>query len=167
MTATSRNPFAPRCTLDPDGRLSPAAAAIQRGAIRVLNAHGFAAVTELVLTDGRRADVMGLADSGEIWIVEVKSCLADFRADTKWPDYLEACDRLWFAVDADFPIEVLPQAAGVILCDRFGGEIMREAPTARLPAARRRSIIVRFARTAANRLVNAADPSIGAIGVRD
>jgi hypothetical protein len=76
----------------------------------------------------RRADVAGLSDGGEIWIVEIKSCLEDFRADQKWPEYREFCDRLFFAVAPDFPREVLPQETGLIIADRYGGEIVRPAP---------------------------------------
>ena len=95
-----------------DGRQSPAAFDICRGVARLLKAHGLAAVTEVALANGRRADVAGLADSGEIWIVEIKSCLEDFRADQKWPEYREFCDRLFFAVAPDFPREVLPEDDG-------------------------------------------------------
>ena len=92
-----------------DGRQSPAAFDICRGVARLLKAHGLAAVSEVALANGRRADVAGLSDSGEIWIVEIKSCLEDFRADQKWPEYREFCDRLFFAVAPDFPREVLPE----------------------------------------------------------
>ena len=95
-----------------DGRQSPAAFDICRGVARVLQAHGFAAVSEVALANGRRADVAGISDSGEIWIVEIKSCLEDFRTDQKWPEYREFCDRLFFAVAPDFPREVLPRGHG-------------------------------------------------------
>src|SRR3954453_23397465 len=82
---------------------------ICRGTARLLRAHGLAVITELALANDRRADIAGVAASGEIWIVEVKSCLADFRSDQKWPEYREFCDRFFFAVGPDFPREMLPQ----------------------------------------------------------
>ncbi|MEG6508342.1 MmcB family DNA repair protein [Methyloligella sp. 2.7D] len=145
----------------PDGRQSPAAAALQRGVSRALRALGHSVVTELVLAGGRRADVVGLSPSGDIWIVEIKSCLADFQADNKWFEYLDHCDRLYFAVATDFPIEVLPGEAGLILADRFGAEIQREPSEDRLTAARRKAMTLSFARAAALRLQRSIDPYCG------
>ncbi len=144
-----------------DGRQSNAALAIARGARRCLLAHGMAAITEFTLANGRRADLMALSGTGEIWIVEIKSSLADFRADQKWPDYREFCDRLLFAVDRAFPADVLPPDCGLILADKYGGEIVRAAPEHRLAAARRKAVTQRFARIAALRLHALADPEIG------
>jgi hypothetical protein len=99
-----------------------------------------------------------IGPKGEIWIVEVKSSRADFEADQKWPDYLDFCDRFLFAVDPTFPIDILPEDAGLILADRYGGEVVREAHEARLAPSRRRAITLRFARVAAQRLHAALDP---------
>lgn len=149
----------------PDGRQSPEAAAIQRGVCRALLALGHSVVTELVLQGGRRADVVGLSAGGQIWIVEIKSCLADFQADAKWWEYAGHCDRLYFAVNAEFPVDVLPQGAGLLLADRFGAEFMRhpaELPKeSRLTAARRKSMTLSFARSAALRLQRQLDPFCG------
>src|SRR5690606_32694583 len=144
MTIAARHPFSPRSAPPSDGRQSPAAADIQRGTIRTLRAHGLAAVSELALANGRRADIVGISDKGEIWIVEIKSCVADFQSDRKWHTYREFCDRLWFAVGRDFPVEILPPDTGLILADRFGGEIVRESATEPIPAARRKSMMLRF-----------------------
>jgi hypothetical protein len=144
-----------------DGRQSPVAAELQRGVCRSLRALGHCVVTELSLADGRRADVVGLSPSGDIWIVEIKSCLADFHSDGKWGDYLDSCDRLYFAVAPEFPREVIPDAAGLILADRYGAEILREPPEARLAAARRKAMTLCFARAAALRLQRALDPFCG------
>lgn len=141
-----------------DGRQSPAAAAIQRGLCRYLRALGHGVVTELALITGRRADVVALAGSGEIWIAEIKSCLADFRADQKWHEYRAHCDRLYFAVDSAFPLDVLPRDAGLIVADRFGATLLREAPLHKLVAPRRRWVTLRFARAAALRLQSHLDP---------
>jgi hypothetical protein len=148
-----------------DGRQSPAAFDICRGVARLLKAHGLAAVSEVALANGRRADVTGLSDSGEIWIVEIKSCLEDFRADQKWPEYREFCDRLFFAVAPDFPHEVLPVETGLIVADRYGGEVVRAAPEHRLAGARRKAMTVRLARTAALRLQGVIDPEGGFEGL--
>jgi hypothetical protein len=123
--------------------------------------HGFACVCELSLASGRRADVAALSDSGEIWIIEIKSSLEDFRVDQKWPEYREFCDRLLFAVAPGFPIDVLPADAGLIVADRFGGEIARPAPEHRLAGARRKAVTMRFARAAAFRLTALHDPEAG------
>lgn len=141
-----------------DGRQSDRALAIQRGTCRLIRAFGFAPLTELPLKTGHRADIVALGPKGEIWIAEIKSCLEDFRADRKWPFYGEHCDRLFFAVSAEFPVEVLPEAAGLIVADQYGGAILREAPETRLAAARRKEVQLRFARAAALKLHGLADP---------
>ncbi|KAB2911712.1 MAG: MmcB family DNA repair protein [Hyphomicrobiaceae bacterium] len=141
-----------------DGRQSPAAFDICRGVARVLKAHGFAVVTEVALANGRRADVAAVAEGGEIWIVEIKSCIEDFRADEKWPEYRDYCDRLFFAVAPGFPSEVLPPDAGLVIADRYGGEIVRPAPEHKLAAARRKAVTLRMLRVAAGRLQGAIDP---------
>jgi hypothetical protein len=128
------------------------AAAITRGAIRLLYDLGYDALPEFSFKTGRRADILALNKGGELVIVEVKSSLADFRADEKWPEYLEWCDALFFAVDQRFPSEVLPAAHGWMICDAYGGEVMRDAPRAKLPAARRKMLTLRFGLVAARRL---------------
>ncbi|MEQ1718686.1 MAG: MmcB family DNA repair protein [Hyphomicrobium sp.] len=140
--------------------LPPAARAILRGVQRVLKAHGYESLAEVVLANGRRADAMGLAANGEIWIVEIKSSIADFRSDEKWPQYRDYCDRLFFAVAPDFPNEILPPDTGLILADRYGGEVVRPAPEAKLTAARRKAVTLAFARVAAARLMHANEPPI-------
>lgn len=79
-----------------------------RGAIRLLESIGHGTLTEFPLRSGRRADILSLGVKGEIWIVEVKSGVPDFRSDRKWQDYLEWCDRFFFAVGPEFPAEILP-----------------------------------------------------------
>lgn len=131
-----------------------------RGAGRLLRAMSFAIVNELPLPNGRRADIVGLSPSGDIWIVEVKSCLDDLRVDAKWPEYRDFSDALFFAVTPDFPRQVLPEDTGLILADRYGGEIVREAPAMRLAGARRKAMTLRFARAAAFTLQILADPGL-------
>ena len=91
-------------------------------------------------------------------IVEIKSSVADFRADHKWRDYAAHCDRLYFAVDADMPLEIMPEEAGLIVADSYGGEILREPAPRAIPPAARRAVLLRFALAAADRLHRLADP---------
>jgi len=144
-----------------DGRQSPAAAALQRGVCRALRTRGHSVVTELPLANGRRADVVALSGAGDVAIVEIKSCLLDYQSDAKWQDYLPFCDRLYFAVSSDFPREIIPPSAGLIIADRYGAELLREPIEGRLPAARRKAMMLCFARAAALRLQLHLDPSCG------
>jgi hypothetical protein len=137
---------------------SPPARDICRGVSRLFKAYGFAPVSEVTLASGRRADVMGLSEAAEIWLVEIKSGLEDFRVDQKWPQYREFCDRFFFAVGPMFPRQVLPADTGLIVADRYGGAILRPAPGHKLAASRRRALTLRLARTAALRLQAALDP---------
>lgn len=144
-----------------DGRQSQAASEICRGVARLLKSHGFAAVCEVTLANGRRADVVGLSVHGDIWIVEIKSSIEDFRADHKWPEYREFCDRLLFAVSPEFPNEILPADTGLIIADRYGGELLRPAPEHKLTGPRRKAMTLRVARVAALRLQGVIDPEGG------
>jgi hypothetical protein len=131
---------------------------LARGVCRMLAAHGLAGVTEVALANGRRADLMTLDRTGDISIVEVKSSIEDFRTDKKWPEYREFCDRLFFAVPAHFPVELIPDDCGLIIADGFGAEIVRQASEHRLAAARRKAVTLRFAHLAAQRLQRLVDP---------
>jgi hypothetical protein len=142
-----------------DGRQSETALAVARGTARLLHAHGFSVVSELPLPSGRRADLVALDSSGTIWIVEVKSSVADFRADQKWQDYRAHCDRLYFATCLEVPCDIFPPDTGLIVADAFGAEFKCDAPEHRLPAATRKSMMLLFARAAALRLQSLADPT--------
>jgi hypothetical protein len=133
----------------------------QRGAIRHLHALGYATLAEFPLKSGRRADILALSPSGDVWIVEVKSCLADYRSDRKWTEYAEWCDSLFFAVGPDFPHDVLPSDAGLLIADAYDGEIVRYPECAPISAARRKALTLRFARLAALRL-SGQDDAFGA-----
>lgn len=142
-----------------DGRQSETALAVARGTMRLLLSHGFCCVSELSLPSGRRADLVALDASGEIWIVEIKSSVADFRADHKWMDYRAHCDRLFFATTTEVPCEIFPQDTGLIVADTFGGQIMCQAPEHRLPAPTRKAMMLRVAQCAALRLQSLVDPA--------
>ena len=150
--------FAPTDSPLVDGRQSETALAIARGTARYLHALGYCVVSELPLPSGRRADLVALGGDGEIIIVEIKSSVADFRADQKWMDYRRHCDRLFFATHSGVPCEIFPAEAGLIVADAFGASIVSEAPELRIAAATRRSVTLRFAHAAALRLQAVADP---------
>jgi hypothetical protein len=127
--------------------------------MRLLDSLGHGALTEFPLKSGRRADILSLGLKGEIWIVEVKSGVADFRADHKWQDYLEWCDRFFFAVGPEFPATMLPEEAGLVIADGYGAELVREPGPAALSGARRKALTLRFALLAARRLSGRDDPA--------
>jgi hypothetical protein len=145
-------------TPPPDGRQSATALAVARGTARYLHALGYSVISELPLPSGRRADLVALGGDGEIIIVEIKSSVADFRADQKWIEYRLHCDRLFFATVAEVPCEIFPADAGLIVADAFGAAIVCEAPEHRLSAATRKTVMLRFAHAAALRLQALADP---------
>ena len=142
----------------PDRRQSETALAIARGTARLLRSLGFSCISELPLPSGRRADLVALNEKGEIWIVEIKSSVEDLRADQKWQDYRAHCDRLFFAFTQDLPCEIFPADTGLIVADAYAAHLHCEAPEHRLPAATRKSMTVRFAMAAAQRINRLHDP---------
>ena len=133
---------------------------ITRGVTRLLTSLDWCHVTEMPLRSGRRVDVMAVDASGGIAIVEVKSDLADYRADGKWHEYLDFCDLFYFAVSPDFPRDILPDdpRCGLILADQYEAVIVREPEPAKLNPARRKSLTLTLARAAARRLSGLLDP---------
>ena len=138
---------------------------LARGVSRHLLGHDFVTLEEVVPTPGLRVDVMALGPKGEIWVVECKSGRADFRTDRKWRGYLEWCDRFFWAVDADFPTDLLPQGTGLILADGYGAEILRMGPETPLAGARRKMMVQKFARHAALRLQALRDPGLSGLSL--
>jgi hypothetical protein len=137
------------------------AARLSRGTRRLLWSLGYASITEFPLANGRRADIFAVAQGGDIVIVEVKSSIADFRADQKWPEYGPYCDSFFFAVGQDFPRVLIPETSGLIIADGFGAAIVRGSPVERVPATRRKGLVQAFARLAASRLHRLEDPMLG------
>jgi hypothetical protein len=135
-----------------DGRQSETAANVQRGVGRLMRAHGFALITEFTLASNRRADVIGFAADGTVWIVEIKSSLEDFRADHKWQEYREYCDRFCFAIPPVMDPGIIPVDAGLIIADQYGAEIIRETARHPLHASRRKALTLQFGRVAAMRI---------------
>ncbi len=144
--------------LRPDGRQSDTALMVQRGTGRLLRAAGFAILPEFTLTTGRRADIIGVNDAGQIWIVEIKSSVGDFRCDTKWPEYRDYCDRLFFAIPTSLDPAIMPDDAGLIIADSWGADIIRHPEALALHTSRRKAVTLAFARAAALRLHGLYDP---------
>jgi hypothetical protein len=136
---------------------------LARGVCRHLRSHDFVTVEELVPTPGLRVDVMALGPKGEIWVIECKSSRLDYATDRKWQGYLEWCDRFFWAVDADFPTDLLPEGTGLILADAYDAEILRMGPDTALASARRRVMLQKFARHAAARLHAYRDPGVAGL----
>ena len=135
-------------------------ASLSRGVGRALVAADHAVLLEMPLANGRRADVAALDHLGQVTIIEIKSGLPDFQADHKWRDYRDYCDFFAFAVALDFPNDVLPEDEGLMIADEFGGEFVRPPTHRPLSAARRKAMLIRFARIGARRHHGLLDPSI-------
>lgn len=146
----------------PNSPGSPAgvAAQITRGVRRALAALGQASITEFPLGNGRRADILAVDGKGGITIVEVKSSVADFRADRKWPEYGDFCDRFYFAVPADFPAGLIPESCGLLVADAYDAVTLRPAQEQPLAPTRRKALLLQFCRTAATRLHRLEDPTL-------
>lgn len=138
-----------------DGRQSERAMLVRRGVQRLFMQMGMHVLPELCLATGRRADLVALTRQGDIWIVEIKSSIEDFRVDRKWPEYRLFADRLFFATHPEVPAEIFPEECGFILSDGYGAEILRDAPEHRLAAATRKALMARIARTGMARLLAA------------
>jgi hypothetical protein len=144
----------------------PIAAEVARGVTRLFCRQDVFSICEVPLANGRRADMMAIDPKGSLTIVEIKVAKADLVGDCKWTDYLDYCDRFFWAVppalasilDGD---DYLPGQAGLIVADRYDAAIVREAASRPLAPARRKSELLRFARRAARRLSAQIDPTLG------
>jgi len=145
-------PTLPKPPAPQDGRQSETALAVARGTRRLLRRLNFSTIPELPLLSGRRADIVALSMDATIIIVEIKSSVADFRADTKWREYRAHCDKFYFPIPASMPVDIIPDDAGLILADAYAADILQEAPEVRIAPATRRAMLMRSAHTAAQRL---------------
>ncbi|WP_275786888.1 MmcB family DNA repair protein [Pararhizobium gei] len=136
-----------------DGRQSQRALMVRRGVQRYLHEMRHAVLPELTLSSGRRADLVSLSPKGDIWIIEIKTSIEDFRVDRKWPDYRLHSDRLFFATHGGVPLDIFPEECGLLLSDGYDAGLIREAPEHRLSASTRKSVSLNFARVAAQRLM--------------
>ena len=125
---------------------------VTRGVCRMFQELGFGTLTEFRLSNGRRVDVMAIDRNGDFVIVEVKSSVADYRADRKWHEYLAFCERFYFAVPAGFPVEMMPDDCGLIVADPYDAAVRRESMSKKLNANRKRRQLIRFALAASDRL---------------
>ena len=133
---------------------------LARGVARHMADLGMVSVEEFTPTRGLRVDVLALGPKGELWVIECKSSRADYMSDGKWQGYLEWCDRFFWAVDQDFPTELLPEGTGLIIADAYDAEIVRMGPEDKLAGARRKALIQKFATHAARRLQALRDPDM-------
>lgn len=67
-------------------------------------------------------------DEDQFISVEVKSCAADYKNDTKWHSYMLFCHLFYFAVDKDFPINIIDTStgAGVLVVDEHGNTSVKK-----------------------------------------
>ena len=143
-----------------DGTLSAAARTpvVTRGVCRLLRGIGYGTLMEFPLRNGRRADVLGIASNGHVVAVEVKTSVADFRSDGKWPHYRDFCDCFYFAVPTTFPREILPEDCGLIVADAYEAVVLRAGPVHPLHPSRRKALTLQFATLAGSRLHRLLDP---------
>ena len=144
----------------------PQARDVARGVTRLFFRQDLFAMCEVPLPNGRRADMMAVDAKGGLTIVEIKVSRADLRGDAKWPDYLDYCDRFYWAVPGGFALDLFdtpafrPKVAGLIVADRYDAAVLREPALRPLAPARRKAETLRFARRAARRLVSDIDPEL-------
>lgn len=139
---------------------------VARGVTRLLCRQDLFAICEMPLPNGRRADLMAVDPKGGLTIVEIKVAKADLVGDCKWTDYLDYCDRFFWAVPPHLAHileeeRYLPLDAGLIVADRYDAAVIRQATHRPLAPARRKAELLRFARRAARRLAAQIDPSLG------
>ena len=144
----------------------PVAAEVARGVTRLLCRQDLFAVCEMPLPNGRRADLMAIDSRGGLTIVEIKVAKADLLGDSKWRDYLDYCDRFFWAMPTELARildeeRYLPGEAGLIVADRYDAAVIRDAVHRPLAPARRKAELLHFARRAARRLSAQVDPSLG------
>jgi hypothetical protein len=136
---------------------------VVRGVSRLFMRHDLLGIAEVPLGNGRRVDLMALSPKGIVTIVEIKVSRADLLGDGKWPEYLDYCDRFFWAVPQGFDLslmereQLLPNRTGLIVADRYDAAIVREPATTMLAPARRKVETLRFARRAARRLLTAIE----------
>jgi hypothetical protein len=134
------------------------AALLARGVCRALDQLGYASLLEFPLANGRRADILALGRSSDLIIIEIKTSIADFRADRKWLDYRDFADRFYFAVPNTFPVALIPEDCGLIVADAFAAALLRDGDAHSMASGRRRALTLRFALAAAARLRRLLDP---------
>jgi hypothetical protein len=140
------------------------AALLARGVCRAFEQLGYASLLEFPLANGRRADILALGRGGDLVVIEVKTSVADFRADRKWAEYRDYADRFYFAVPQSFPAALIPEDCGLIVADAFAASLIRDGRPNAMAPGRRRAVTLRFALAAAARLRRYLDPQAGLAG---
>ncbi len=101
-----------------------------------------------------RADLVCFNYKKEIIVVEIKSCLADFKADNKWQQYLSYCDKLYFLIPEslwvlkrELLVRNLKGRSGILILSEATGyiKVVLKAPTQSLTEEVRNMLIVRMA----------------------
>lgn len=152
------------------GQLAPIASDVARGIRRLFARNGIWCVEEMALKNSRRADLMGIDARGQVIIVEIKVARGDLLGDSKWPDYLDFCDRFFWGIPPSLergPLEsevYSPERCGIIVADAYDAEIVRHAPLEPLAPARRKALVERLARIAMRRNTALADPHCAEFG---
>lgn len=147
------------------------AEAVARGVCRLFARNDIWCLAEMPLRNNRRADLMGVDAKGRVVIVEIKVARADLLGDGKWTDYLDHCDRFYWALSPQLDRACLdtadfhPDRCGVIVADGYDAEIIRPAPTLKLAPARRRAEVERLARAAMRRRSIDHDPECAQWGL--
>jgi hypothetical protein len=164
--ASIPSPLAPSTSHDRVADAPVAAQDVARGITRLFFRQDLFALCEVPLPNGRRADMMAICGKGLLTIVEIKVSKADLMGDHKWPDYLDYCDRFFWAVPSGFGLDPFegesfrPDCCGLIVADRYDAAIIRDAPLRKMSGGRRKAETLRFARRAARRLTGEADSEI-------
>jgi hypothetical protein len=145
---------------------APIASDVARGVTRLFCRQDLFSICEMPLPNGRRADMMAIDAKGGLAIIEIKVAKSDLLGDGKWLDYLDYCDRFYWAVPPHLASiledeRYLPREAGLIVADRYDAAIIREAANRPLAPARRKAELLHFARRAARRLSAQIDPTLG------
>lgn len=145
------------------------AADVARGVCRLFAQQGLVALPEVPLPNGRRTDLTAIDAKGQIVIVEIKVSRADLHGDGKWPDYCDWCDRFYWALASSLDPAILdtpayrPETSGLIVADRYGAAVVRDAQPCALPPARRKAETLRLARLAMRRSMIGGDAELAAL----
>lgn len=142
---------------------------VARGICRLFARNDIWCLAEVPTRNARRADLMGIDAKGLVVIVEIKVARGDLLGDSKWPDYLDFCDRFYWGLPPGLdraPLDTgafRPETCGVIVADGYDAEIIRPAALEPLAAARRKVEVERLARIAMRRHTALVDPLCAAL----
>lgn len=137
---------------------------VARGLARLFHRQGRTVLCEVPLPNGRRADLVAIDARGHISIVEIKVARGDLLADAKWVEYLDWCDRFYWALSPALDTALLddrqPERCGLIIADRYDAAVVRDGVDVVLAPARRKAELLRIGRLAMRRTMSALDPDL-------